>query len=135
MRIDAGAAYDFRRDPDTGLFSLRTRLTASDAVADEAFGAAVILACDTIIIGAPDADLVGMLIDAGAAFVFQTFRAREDSDGRSSSSGLNCFIDTARSSMQFNTTWCLLGAIIAIALAFLRHVGRKGSDLDRQGGI
>ncbi len=135
LRVDAGAAYDFRRDPDTGLFSLRTRLTASDAVADEAFGAAVILACDTIIIGAPDVDLVGLLIDAGAAFVFQTFRAREDSDGSSSSSGLNCFIDTASSSMQFNSTTCLLGAIITIALVLMRHVGRKRRDLNRQGGI
>lgn len=135
MRVDAGAAYDFRRDPDTGLFSLRTRLTASDAVADEAFGAAVILACDTIIIGAPDVDLAGLLIDAGAAFVFQTFRAREDSNGSSSSSGFNCFIDTARSGMQFNSTMCLLGAIITIVLVFLRHVGRKRRALNPLVGI
>jgi hypothetical protein len=110
MRVNAGAAYDFRRDPDTGLFTLRTQLTALDAMADEAFGTAVIIACDTIIIGAPDVDLNAMLVNAGAAFVFQIFPLRDDSNGgRGDSNGggrsvsLNCFIDSVISGLPSNT--------------------------------
>jgi hypothetical protein len=124
MRDDAGAAYDFRRDPDTGLFSQRTELTASDAMADEAFGSAVIVACDTIIIGAPDVDLAGLLIDAGAAFVFQTFEAEEESDDKNNNSGSGCFIDTAGSGSGLNPVWfyAVLGAVVVCIfyLAFWR---------------
>ena len=122
MRDDAGAAYDFRRDPDTGQFSIRTELNASDAAADEAFGTAVSAACDTVIVGAPDTDLVGLLIDAGAALVFQPSTAEEDRDG-SNSSGSGCFIDTAGFGLPTNAFWHVLAAAIAIALLFFRRLG------------
>ncbi len=127
-RVDAGAAYDFRRDPDDGLFSERTQLIADDAVSDEAFGTAVSVGCDTIIIGAPDVDLDSLLLDVGAAFVFQTFEEEDDSDGGGGGgggSGSSCFIDTARSDGLFNALGCLLTAFIALALTVLRQAWRR----------
>jgi hypothetical protein len=127
--LNTGAAYDFRRDPDTGLFSERTRLTASDAISDEAFGTAVSVGCDTIIIGAPDVDLGSLLLDAGAAFVFQTFEEQDDSDdgdgGGGGGSSSSCFIDTARPDGLFGALWCLLTSLIALAVIVLRQAGRK----------
>jgi hypothetical protein len=133
-RIDAGAAYDFRRDPDDGLFSQRTRLIASDAISDEAFGTAVSVDCDTIIIGAPDVDLDSLLLDAGAAFVFQTFEEQDDSDdgddgGGGGSSGLSCFIGTAGTHVHINGLGYLLAALMTIALIFLKQVRRKRSQI------
>jgi hypothetical protein len=125
MRLNAGAAYDFRRDSDTGLFSLRSKLTASDAAADESFGAAVVVSCDTMIIGAPEADLVGLLIDAGAAFVFQTFKEREDADGVSKNSGSGtCFIGTAVHGFQLNSAMVVLG-ILSLVGIFLKGTRYK----------
>ena len=126
MRVNAGAAYDFRRDPDTGLFSLRTRLTASDAMADEAFGTSVVIACDTLVIGAPDVDLSALLLNAGAAYVFQTIRLRDDSNGGSISSrgsSSNCFIDSVRSGMPANSQRAVLIAAAAIIIFLLRRAG------------
>jgi hypothetical protein len=126
VRVDAGAAYDFRRDPDTGLFGQRTQLVSSDALAGEAFGTAVIVACDTVIIGAPDVDLSLLQMNAGAAFVFQTFEEQEDSNGsRSSSSGSGtCFIDTAGFGVSSGRTACLLWAMLIMALVFLNKLRR-----------
>jgi hypothetical protein len=121
---NAGAAYDFRRDPDTGLFSLRSRLTASDADADEDFGTAVAVSCDTMVIGAPGADLVGMLIDAGAAFVFQTFEEDDDDDfsRRSSGSG-TCFINSAGQIPQWIPAMIVPGLILLSLMGiFLKAV-------------
>ena len=127
MRVNAGAAYDFRRNPDTGLFSLRTELTASDAMTGEAFGTAVILACDTIIIGAPDVDLSAILLNAGAAFVFQVFSLTGDSNGESgssSSSSLNCFIDSTSAGLPFNTLGGVLMAVSAVIIMLLGFSNR-----------
>lgn len=124
MRVNAGAAYDYRRDPDTGLFSLRTRLSAADAMANEAFGTAVIVACDTIIIGAPDVDLSAMLLNAGAAFVFQMVPRTDDSNGGSTSSSLNCFIDSTRSGLPWNTLGGPLMAVSAVIILLFRRLGR-----------
>jgi hypothetical protein len=133
LRNNAGAAYDFRRDPDTGLFSLRSKLTASDAAADEAFGAAVVVACDTMIIGAPEADLVGLLIDAGAAFVFQTFEEDQgDSAGGSSSSGGSCFIGTAVHGSPLNSVRVVLGfGMLSLVSIFLKRAGHKRNAVKR----
>jgi hypothetical protein len=130
--LETGAAYDFRRDPDTGLFSERTQLIASDAAADEAFGTAVSVACDTIIIGAPDVDLDSLLLDAGAAFVFQTFEEQDDSDDGDDgggSSGLSCFIGTAGTHVHINGLGYLLAALMTIALIVLKQVRRKRSQI------
>jgi hypothetical protein len=126
---NAGAAYDFRRDSDTGLFSLRSKLTASDAAADESFGTAVVVACDSMIIGAPEADLIGLLIDAGAAFVFQTSEDRGDADGGPKSSGSGtCFIGTAVHGFQLNF------AMVVLAIGMLGLVGifLKGTRYKRK---
>jgi hypothetical protein len=132
LRINAGAAYDFRRDPDTDLFSLRSKLTASDAAADEAFGAAVVVACDTMIIGAPEADLIGLLIDAGAAFIFQTFEDQGDSAGGSSSSGGSCFIGTAVQGPQLNSAMVVLGiGMLSLVIIFVKGAGRKRRSVKR----
>jgi hypothetical protein len=115
---NAGAAYDFRRDADTGLFSRRSRLTASDADADEDFGTAVVVSCDTMIVGAPGADLAGMLIDAGAAFVFQTFEDPGDGDDSGErSSGGSCFVEAAGRIPQSDP------AIIVLGLGLLSLIG------------
>ncbi len=135
VRVDAGAAYDFRRDPDTGEFNLLSELTASDAMADEAFGTVVIVACDTIIIGAPDVDLGLLTMNAGAVFVFQTFEDEGDSNGRrSSSSGSGtCFIDTLRSDLELSTAvYLLAAAIFALVLTLLRYVGCRKIGVRRQ---
>jgi hypothetical protein len=124
MRVNAGAAYDFRRDPDSGLFSLRTELTASDAMADEAFGTAVIVAFDTIIIGAPDVDLSAILLNAGAAFVFQMVPLRDDSDGGGTSSSLNCFIDSASSGLPLSKPGGVLMAVTAVIVFLLGFPNR-----------
>jgi hypothetical protein len=124
MRVNAGAAYDFRRDPDTGLFSLRTELTASDAMADEAFGTALIVTCDTVIIGAPDVDLSAILLNTGAAFVFQPVPLRDDSNGGGTSSSLNCFIDSASSGLALNTLGGLLMAVTAVIIFLLGFPNR-----------
>ncbi|MGD9174639.1 MAG: hypothetical protein PVF29_10785 [Desulfobacterales bacterium] len=143
MRVNAGATYDFRRDPDSGLFSLRTRLIASDAMADEAFGTAVIVAGDTIIIGAPDVDLSAMLLNAGAAFVFQIFplrddsirddSIRDDSSGGGRSVSLNCFIDTASSGVPLNALGSVLIVLSALILFLFGCLGcqRMGSKRRR----
>ena len=129
MRFNAGAAYDFRRDPDTGLFSERSKLSASDAAADESFGAAVVVACDTMIIGAPETDLVTLLIDAGAAYVFQTFEESEDgvvSGSKGGGGSGSCFIGTAVHGFQLNFTMVVLGiGILSLLGIFLKVVGHK----------
>ncbi len=132
--LETGAAYDFRRDPDTGLFSERTRLTASDVASDEAFGTAVSVACDTIIIGAPDVDLDSLLLDAGAAFVFQTFEEQDDSNGGNVGGGgggssSSCFIGTAGTHVHINALGYLLAALLTIALNVLKQVSRKRSQI------
>ena len=127
MRLNAGAAYDFRRDPDTGLFSQRSKLTASDAAADEDFGAAVVVSCDTMIIGAPETDLVALLIDAGAAYVFQTFDEPEDVDRGSKSSGSgSCFIGIAVHGFQLNLAKVVIGiGILSLVGIFLKGAAYK----------
>jgi hypothetical protein len=134
IRVNAGAAYDYRRDPDTGLFSLRAQLTASDAMADEAFGASVVVACDTLIIGAPDVDLSALLLNAGAAFVFQTIPLRDDSNGGSisgSSGSSNCFIDSASAGSTIDTLAAVLIAVAAIIIFLLRQVGHSRMVIKR----
>jgi hypothetical protein len=128
---NTGAAYDFRRNPDTGLFSLRSKLTASDAAADESFGAAVVVACDTMIIGAPEADLIGLLIDAGAAFVFQTFEVRKDVNGGLSSGSGTCFIGSAVHGFQLNLAMVVLGiGILSLVGIFLKRAGYKRKSVN-----
>ena len=98
--------------------------------ADEAFGAAVIVACDTIIIGAPETDLVGMLIDAGAAFVFQTFEAQGAAADASTSSGSACFMGTALHGSQLNSSMVELGmGILSLVIIFIKGAGRKRKAL------
>ncbi len=138
MRVNAGAAYDFRRDPDTGLFDLRTRLTASEAMANEAFGTSVVVACDTLIIGGPDVDLSAILVNAGAAFVFQMIALIDDSNGGgtgNSGSSSNCFIDSTDAGSPVNTLWAVLIAVAAIIIFLLRQmeVGRGRMVIKRCG--
>lgn len=64
----AGAVYVFDRNGTTWTESVK--LTASDAALSDHFGASVALEGDTLIVGAPGADLSGGRTDAGAAYVF-----------------------------------------------------------------
>jgi hypothetical protein len=107
-------------------------------MADEAFGTAVIVAGDTIIIGAPDVDLSAMLLNAGAAFVFQIFPLRDDSIRDDSSGGgrsvsLNCFIDTASSGVPLNALGSVLIVLSALILFLFGCLGcqRMGSKRRR----
>ncbi len=72
---DAGAAYVFTRDPDSGEWSEPIELTAgSDSAANDWFGYSVAVDGDTIVVGAYQHDLTdddnNILADAGAAYVF-----------------------------------------------------------------
>ncbi len=64
----AGAAYVYVRGPN-GVWLETAKLVASDRAAGDRFGHAVAIHNDTIVVGAPDADLSGEL-NAGAAYVF-----------------------------------------------------------------
>ncbi len=56
-----GAAYIFVRDPDSGLWSRKAKLTAANGAASDSFGISVALDGDTIVVGASI---------AGSAYVF-----------------------------------------------------------------
>ncbi len=64
---DAGAAYVFVRNGAT--WTLQALLVASDAAADDGFGAAVALQGDTLLVGSPEGGPPGQP-DAGASYVF-----------------------------------------------------------------
>lgn len=66
---NAGAAYAF--EYRSGAWVQRARLTASDALEEDAFGTAVALDGRTLVVGADGKDF-GPLPDAGAAYVFTT---------------------------------------------------------------
>ena len=68
----AGAAYVFVREGTTWVE--QAKLTAEDAASSDSFGQSVALFNDTIVVGAPLADVEGRK-DAGAAYVFA--RARD----------------------------------------------------------
>ena len=68
--FDSGAAYLFARDEGgPNAWGERKQLVASDAGAGDAFGRAVAIAGDLVIVGAPLADTAGL--DAGAAYLFE----------------------------------------------------------------
>jgi uncharacterized repeat protein (TIGR01451 family) len=64
---DAGAAYVFVRSGAT--WSQQQKLTASDGAGGDAFGWAAAVMADTVVVGAPTAD-IGPQLAAGAAYVF-----------------------------------------------------------------
>lgn len=65
----AGAAYIFKRTGDTWL--QETKLTASDAAANDAFGTSVALSGNYAIIGTPGKNIDGNKPNAGAAYIFK----------------------------------------------------------------
>jgi hypothetical protein len=65
--VDSGSAYVFYHDGRRWLEE--AKLTASDAAADDEFGASVSVAGDTIVIGAPANDGAGP--NAGSAYLFR----------------------------------------------------------------
>jgi uncharacterized repeat protein (TIGR01451 family) len=64
--VSTGSAYVFVRS--TGTWTEEQKLTASDAAADDNFGAAVAVAADTIVVGAHRNDDAGL--NSGSAYVF-----------------------------------------------------------------
>ncbi len=64
---NAGSAYVFRFDPQSGQWNQEARLTASDGLADDQFGSSVAISGDTAIIGAKFDDDPGT---SGSAYVF-----------------------------------------------------------------
>ena len=73
----AGAAYVFQRDQGgAGNWGEVTKLTGSDAGADEEFGFSVAVSGDTIVVGARLEDAEGS--SAGAAYVFQRAQGGAD---------------------------------------------------------
>lgn len=67
-QTDAGAAYVFFRTGTTWM--QQQRLVAGDALAADAFGSAVALSGNTVVVGAPRDDTTAGGIDAGSAYVF-----------------------------------------------------------------
>jgi hypothetical protein len=65
-----GAAWIFARDPATGSWSERKRLTASDFGTNNHFGTSVAIDGDTVLVGAPGNDIV-FDVDQGSAYVFE----------------------------------------------------------------
>jgi hypothetical protein len=66
----AGAAYVFRRDPDTSSWAQEQKLLPDDGVANyDFFGFAVAIVGDTVVIGVPQDDDNGE--DSGSAYVFR----------------------------------------------------------------
>ena len=64
--LEAGNAYIFTRSGNS--WSLQAKLTASDAVQDDKFGRAVAISGDSVIVGAPESNLVS--IEPGNAYIF-----------------------------------------------------------------
>jgi hypothetical protein len=68
--VHQGAAYEFV-EPSTGWTNATqiAKLTASDGGAQDYFGWAVAIAGTTVVVGAPDATING-LVNQGKAYVF-----------------------------------------------------------------
>lgn len=66
--VHRGAVYVFVRTGSS--WQEQTKLTASDAPYGGHFGNAVAVAGNTLVVGAPSADLAGLATDAGSAYVF-----------------------------------------------------------------
>ena len=66
---NAGAAYVFVRGP--GGWTEQAKLTAADGADGDRFGTAVAVHGDTVVVGAPLADIPPGVVDAGAAYAFQ----------------------------------------------------------------
>ncbi len=66
---ETGSAHVFTYSEITDTWSWQADLTASDGAPNDVFGQSVIVAGDTIVVGAPLADHSG-LVNAGAAYVF-----------------------------------------------------------------
>jgi len=75
---DAGAAYVFVRA--AGVWTQQAKLTASDAAANDQFGASVAVFGDTAVIGAYFGDAPGAA-NAGATYVFPAVICDTDGDG------------------------------------------------------
>jgi len=69
LTTQSGAAYVFKRNPTTGVWSFNSKLTASDADAGDHFGQSVSIAGDRLAIGASGDDEFAM--GAGAVYVFR----------------------------------------------------------------
>ena len=67
-----GAAYVYTRDPDSGAWSLKSMLTASDGEALVDFGYSVAVDGDTVVVGANEDrnNVGGMEVRTGSAYVF-----------------------------------------------------------------
>jgi len=103
--FEAGAAYVYRNQGAEN-WTLEAKLTASDAATGDAFGRAVAVSGDTLIIGATGADHVSQ--NGGAAYVFTrvgaewTQRARLPATGR----GNNALFG---GSIDYNGTVAIVG--------------------------
>lgn len=80
----AGRVYVYDLNPSTGVVELKQRLdglpdgraaSGADDISDDAFGSAVAVSGDVIVVGAPNAtsylDLAGSETDAGAVYIFE----------------------------------------------------------------
>jgi len=101
---DQGAAYVFVK-PDTGWADITetATLTASDGVTNDLFGFSVSISGDTIVVGAPDAD-VGGNADMGAAYVY-----------RRPTGGWADMTETGKLTTSDGTAHDLLGQSVAIS--------------------
>jgi hypothetical protein len=103
-----GAAYTFTRT--SGVWAQTSSLTASDGAQQDAFGSAVALDGDTIVVGAPADDLPGNSINAGDGSVY-TF-ARTGAAARTETAKLTA--SDAYSPSAYDFGGGLLGSSVAI---------------------
>ena len=76
----AGAVYVFVRDPVTGAWVEQRKLVAPDPARFDNFGVSVAVAGDTVAVGAPGADVVGV-VNQGTVHVFDRHAGGTDSWG------------------------------------------------------
>ena len=75
--VRSGSAYVFIKDPGSGEWSQKAKLTGSDGEANDEFGVSVAISGDTIVVGAPyddanddDDDSTNDIPNPGSAYVF-----------------------------------------------------------------
>ncbi len=103
---DSGSAYIYTRDA-SGDWNQQTKLTASDAGADDEFGDVVDIFANTVFVGAPGDDDAGT--DAGAVYVYT-----HDGSGNWAEQKLTAFDAPSNaafgSSVAVEKYWAIIGA-------------------------
>jgi hypothetical protein len=111
----SGAAYLFLRDPATGAWIERKKLTPLDGAAYDKFGASVAVVGDVIAIGAPSADIAGVQ-EQGAVYVFERNAGGSDNWGQVAK-----LTDSVGGSANLGAAVALSGDVLAVGVPKADH--------------